>query len=392
MRMRPMMAQPHNRTMPDALRTPTALLGGLSPAAFMRRHWQRQPLLVRQALPGVRAPIDRNALFALAARDDVESRLVMREGRRWTLRPGPLPRRALPPLAQPRWTLLVQGLDLHVDAAHDLLSRFRFVPDARLDDLMLSYASDGGGVGPHLDSYDVFLVQVAGRRRWRWGRCDAPVLREDVPLKMLARFEPEHDATLEPGDLLYLPPGWAHEGTAVGADCMTASVGFRAPTADEVARALLERIAETLPDGGARYRDPRQTATAAPAELPVPLLAFARAALERAVASPEAIECALGEWLTEPKPQVWFEAQARIERPSMLVLDRRTRIGYGARHVFVNGESFAASGRDATLVRRLADARRLGAREARRLSPGARALIDEWIAAGWLHEQGDDDG
>jgi 50S ribosomal protein L16 3-hydroxylase len=387
MRMRPMMAQPHNHAMPDALRVPTALLGGLSPAAFMRRHWHQRPLLVRQALPDVQPPIARAALFALAARDDVESRLVQREGRRWTLRPGPLSRRALPPLVQPRWTLLVQGLDLHVDAAHALLSRFRFVPDARLDDLMLSYASDGGGVGPHIDSYDVFLIQVAGRRRWRWGRCEAPVLRDDVPLKMLTHFMPEHDATLEAGDLLYLPPGWAHEGTAVGSDCMTASVGFRSPTADEIARAVLERVAEALPEGGARYRDPRQPAAGTPAALPQPLADFARNAAQRALAAPGAIECALGEWLTEPKPQVWFQSCARAVHVASVVLDRRTRICYDARHVFVNGESFAARGRDAALVRRLADERRLGARDLDRLSPHARALIDEWIAAGWLHEQ-----
>jgi 50S ribosomal protein L16 3-hydroxylase len=387
--MHSMMAQGNNSAMPDALRQSTALLGGLSPAAFMRRHWHKQPLLVRQALPGVRAPVERAALFALAARDDVESRLVVHEGRRWSLRPGPVPRRGLPPLSQRGWTLLVQGLDLHVDAAHDLLSRFRFVPDARLDDLMLSYASDGGGVGPHLDSYDVFLLQVSGRRRWRWGRCPAPGLRDDVPLKMLARFAPEHDATLEPGDLLYLPPGWAHEGTALGGDCMTASIGFRAPTADELARAVLERVAEALPVGGARYGDPHQSAAAFPGAVPETLQAFARASAQRALSTPGVVECALGEWLTEPKPQVWFEPRARVDRPSQLVLDRRTRIGYDARHVFVNGEAFAARGRDATLARRLADTRRLSLRDASRLSASARALIDEWIAAGWLHEKGD---
>jgi 50S ribosomal protein L16 3-hydroxylase len=391
MRMQPMMAQPHNGAMLEALRTPTPLLGGLSPSAFMQRHWHKRPLLVRHALPGVVPPLERSALFALAARDDVESRLVRREGRRWMLRPGPLARRALPPLALPGWTLLVQGLDLHVDAAHELLSRFRFVPDARLDDLMLSYASDRGGVGPHIDSYDVFLIQVAGRRRWRWGRCDTLMLREDVPLKMLTRFEPEHDATLAPGDLLYLPPGWAHEGTAVGGDCMTASVGFRAPTADEIARGVLERVAEAQPEGKTRYRDPRQAATSMPAAVPPPLADFARSAVQRALAAPGAVERALGEWLTEPKPEVWFTPRPRISRVDGLVLDRRTRIGYDARHLFVNGESFAARGRDALLVQRLADARRLSARDAQRLGSGARALIDEWIAAGWLHEHGDDD-
>jgi 50S ribosomal protein L16 3-hydroxylase len=377
--------------MADSLTTRTPLLGGLSPTQFMRRHWHKQPLLARQAVATTALPIDRAALFALAARDDVESRLVVRQGPRWTLRPGPLPRRALPPLAQPGWTLLVQGIDLHVDAAHELLGRFRFVPDARLDDLMLSYASDGGGVGPHIDSYDVFLLQVAGRRRWRIARCDAPVLRDDVPLKMLAHFEPEQEWTLDPGDMLYLPPGWAHEGVAVGADCITASVGFRAPTAAELAGVLLERLSEDALDGSLRYRDPRQRATAQPAALPGALLDFARRSVQRALAEPGALERVLGEWLTEPKPQVCFEPQARLSAPARLALDRRTRMGYDARQIFINGESFAAGGRDARLVRRLADRRTLGASDAAGLSADARAVVDGWIAAGWLHESEDDD-
>jgi 50S ribosomal protein L16 3-hydroxylase len=373
---------------------PLPLLGGLSPERFMRRHWHKLPLLVRQAAPGITAPVTRGELFALAARGDVESRLVVHEGRRWLLRQGPLPRRGLPPLSQPHWTLLVQGLDLHVDAAHDLLSRFRFVPAARLDDLMLSYASDGGGVGPHIDSYDVFLLQVAGRRRWRYGRCAKPLLRGDVPLKMLSRFEATESHTLEPGDMLYLPPGWAHEGTAVGADCMTASIGFRAPTQAELARVLLERLAENGSDEATtRYRDAGQAATAQPGAVPAALHVFAQRALARAVAEPDAVARALGEWLTEPKLNTWFDADRRaaLNPRGGIVLDRRSRMAYDDRQVFINGESFRAGGRDAALMRRLADARSLNATEVRGLGAGARALIAEWLLAGWLHSGDGDD-
>jgi 50S ribosomal protein L16 3-hydroxylase len=231
------------------------LLGGLSSAQFMRRHWQKKPLLVRQALAPVASPVTRAEMFGLAGQDDVESRLIQHDGHgHWRLRHGPLPRRALPALGRPGWTLLVQGLDLHVAAAHELLARFRFVPDVRLDDLMLSYASDGGGVGPHIDAYDVFLLQVQGRRRWRVGRAKQPQLREDVPLRMLTHFGAEHDWLLEPGDMLYLPPGWAHDGVAVGGDCMTASIGFRAPQAHELAQALLARLADAPAAAG---HDPR---------------------------------------------------------------------------------------------------------------------------------------
>ena len=364
------------------------LLGGLSPAQFMKRHWQKQPLLVRQALPGVQPPIDRAGLAALAASDEVESRLVAQQpGDRWTLRQGPIPK--LPAWSKPQWTLLVQGLDLHVDAAHDLLGRFRFVPEARLDDLMLSYASEGGGVGPHFDSYDVFLIQVGGRRHWRIGRLGVSTsgaLREDVPLKVLADFEPEQDFVLEPGDMLYLPPGWAHDGVAVGGDCMTASVGFRSPWRGELANELLVRLTddEEAPRGDRMYVDPRQAATAEPGRIPEALTAFAREAVLKAVAQPLALERALGEALTEPKPRVFFEPGDALPPGQGARLSPRTRMMYDAAHVFINGQSFRAGGRDATLMRRLADRRTLSVAEVARLSEGARDLLDQWTEDGWI--------
>ena len=170
-------------------------------------------------------------------------------------------RNALPPLKQKRWTLLVQGVDLHLDAAHELLQRFRFVPDARLDDLMISWASDGGGVGPHFDSYDVFLLQASGQRRWRIGRQKDFSLEPDVPLKILSNFEPEEEHLLNPGDMLYLPPRWAHDGVAEGDDCMTYSMGFRVPQRAGLAGELLLRMADEFEDN-TLYRDPAQPATA----------------------------------------------------------------------------------------------------------------------------------
>ena len=371
---------------------PTALLGGLSPATFMRRHWQKKPLLVRQALPGVQPPLSRTALFDLAASEDVESRLVVHDpqGQGWTVRHGPVPRRALPPLRQPGWTLLVQGLDLHVAAAHEMLSRFRFVPDARLDDLMMSWASDGGGVGPHLDSYDVFLIQVQGRRRWRIGRVADAAFVDGVPLKILRQFEPEFEWLLEPGDMLYLPPMWGHDGVAEG-ECATCSVGFRAPDRDALGRELLMRLADVDDDELAAaqpYRDPRQPATGTPGELPAELQAFARSAVQRLLDEPLALERALGEVFTEPKPKVWFEA-GRARRPGEGVrLDARTRMAYDARFVFINGESFRAAGRDANLMHQLADSRALTSAAMARLSAGALALLDDWVASGWLHGSG----
>lgn len=372
--------------------TPTPLLGGLSPQAFMRRHWQKKPLLIRRAVPEPIAELDRAALFALAASDGVESRLIERRGATWKLRHGPFTRRQLPPLSRPDWTLLVQGVDLHSQAAHRLMSRFRFAPDVRLDDLMISYATDGGGVGPHFDSYDVFLLQLAGTRRWRVGRMKSPTLQPDMPLKILAHFEPEQEWTLEPGDMLYLPPRWAHDGVAQG-ECLTASIGFRAPTRHEVGSEVLQRMLDGGDDDSeaVRYRDAGQEATDQPARIPHRLAEFAADAVRRLVDDPRSLDCALGEWLSEPKPQTWFDPVDALPGRGAVVLDRRTRMLYDERHVFINGESFVASGRDAKLMRQLADARALDAESVARLGADAWELLQSWAFQGWLAAAGNDD-
>lgn len=351
----------------------------------MRRHWQKKPLLIRAAIPGFAPILDRSALLELAAQEGVESRLVVQGATDWTLRHGPLTRRQLPPLKQPRWTLLVQGVDLHNDAAHQLLQQFRFVPDARLDDLMVSYATDGGGVGPHFDSYDVFLLQAHGRRRWRIGRQRDMALEPDVPLKILSNFVPEQEFVLEPGDMLYLPPRYAHDGVALG-ECMTYSVGFRAPAQHELARELLQRIADHAdePARASIYRDPQQPAVAADAQVPAELTAFAQTAMRAALADPSLLQRAVGEYLTEPKANVWFDGASELGTGA-LQLDRRTRMLYDAKHVYINGESFVCSGRDARLVRKLASQRALSAVDVARLSDGARAAVSQWCDAGWLH-------
>lgn len=375
---------------------PLPLLGGLSAAQFMRRHWQKKPLLVRQAIPAMVPPIERAALFALAEREEVESRLIRHGKAGWSLKHGPLARRALPPLKQPAWTLLVQGVDLHHEGAHELLQQFRFLPDARLDDLMISYASDTGGVGAHFDSYDVFLLQAQGRRRWSIGKQSDLRLQPGVPLKILENFEPEQTFVLEPGDMLYLPPRYAHDGVAMGDDCMTCSIGLRSSALGELGADLLARMAqayaEDLEDAGpaelARYRDPTQPAVDAPAQMPAALQGFARKAVEAALRDADAVDRALGESLTEPKANVWFgeggEAPDAMQR---VALDRRTRMLYDMRHIYINGESFRAGGADATLMRRLADRRALGSRELARASEGALALLGEWCEAGWLHAE-----
>ena len=366
--------------------SPMTLLGGLSAAQFMKRHWQKKPLLVRQAVPGFSPLLSKAELFGLSLRDDVESRLIVQQPRApgWTLAHGPFKKSVFPPASQPGWTLLVQGVDLHSDPVHELMSRFRFVPDARLDDLMISWASEGGGVGPHFDSYDVFLLQAAGRRRWRIGRQKDLSLQEDVPLKILTHFVPEEDHVLEPGDMLYLPPRWAHDGIAMDEGCMTYSVGFRVPQRASLAGELMLRMTDAFEDA-TLYRDSAQPATDTPARIPEGLQVFAGDALERLLADRESLACALGEVMTDPKPKVWFDEPESDWSPGAVRLDRRTRMMYDDRHIFINGDSFRAAGSDARLMRQLADQRTLPAQAVAKASGGAQELLADWFSAGWLH-------
>jgi 50S ribosomal protein L16 3-hydroxylase len=368
---------------------PIPLLGGISPAKFMRTYWQRKPLLVRQAIPGFRALLSRSELFALAKQNEVESRLVMgaKGGqRKWQMQRGPFKRQDIPKLTELDWTLLVQGVDLHDDRMSELMQQFRFVPDARLDDVMISYATDGGGVGPHFDSYDVFLLQAHGQRRWRIGRQKDLSLKPDMPLKILANFQSEHDWVLNPGDMLYLPPRYAHEGTAQG-ECMTYSVGFRVPHTGDLARELLVRLSEGAEDvaGSDLYKDAGQSAVAKPAALPEGLKTFAKIALEKALKDPKSLQRALGEYLTEPKANVWFEMGKMPNQLTSVRLDRRSKMMYDEHHIFLNGESWRAAGGDALLMRQLADARALTASQLARATPQAQSLLRDWCDDGWLH-------
>lgn len=387
----------------DPTALPLPLLGGLSPSQFMKRHWQKKPLLVRQAIADFGPLLTVPELFALSQQEDVESRLIVHQAaaspsipspaasrsRRpsppaWRLAHGPFSKTSFPPTSQPGWTLLVQGVDLHHDAVHALMNRFRFIPDARLDDVMISWASLHGGVGPHFDSYDVFLLQAAGRRRWRIGRQDDLSLEEDVPLKILRNFVPEEEHILESGDMLYLPPRWAHDGIAEDEGCMTYSIGFRVPQRASLAAELLLRMTDAFEDE-TLYHDAQQVATQTPAAIPETLAAFAENALSRLLADKRSLACALGEVMTDPKPKVWFEEAQSDWVLGAIRLDRRTKMMYDTQHIFINGDSFRTGGADARLMRRLADVRHLSAKDVQKASAEAQELLADWHSAGWLH-------
>lgn len=347
----------------------------------MQGFWQRKPLLVRQAIPNFQPLVDRASLFAMAAQSEVESRLVVKP---FKLQHGPFPRNKLPKLSQNDWTLLVQGVDLHDDKVADLMHQFRFVPDARLDDLMISFATDGGGVGPHFDSYDVFLLQAQGQRKWRIGKQKDLSLVEGMDLKVLANFKPSQEYVLNPGDMLYLPPRYAHDGIAVG-KCMTYSIGFRSPTQNDLARELLMRLSDATENLDAvLYQDPGQEAVERAGAIPRALQSFAQNALDKALKDPQALARVLGEYLTEPKANVWFEDSQVLRLPKQVQLDRRSRMMYDDKHIFLNGESWRAGGSDARLMRCLADHRVLTKAQIQAASQEAKDLLLAWCNSGWL--------
>lgn len=364
-------------------------LGEISPQQFFRDYWHKKPLLIRQALPGFKPVLTRDALFELAAHDDVESRLVSNFKQQWQMQNGPLDQ--LPSVKKQGWTLLVQGVNLHDHAADALLQQFRFIPDARLDDLMISYATDAGGVGPHFDSYDVFLLQAEGERRWRISAQKDLSLVEGVPLKILQNFQAEQEFILKPGDMLYLPPHYAHDGVALG-ECMTYSIGFRAPSYQELGEAFLQHMADSI-DLPGRYADPDLGITRHPAEIDRVMLATVAAELLKVQFTEDDITIFFGEYLSEPKPNVFFDPPAR---PMTLIrftqsafkrgvaLSPKTRMLYRGKHIFINGESFAAGRADKSSLTTLADARRLDGAQVSQASQDVLDALHAWYADGWL--------
>jgi 50S ribosomal protein L16 3-hydroxylase len=365
------------------------LLGELTPAQFLRDYWHKKPLLIRQALPGITPLLSRDALFEMASRDDVESRLITHVAGKWKMQNGPAAK--LPSISTKDWTLLVQGVNLHHDAADMLLRKFRFIPDARLDDLMISFATDNGGVGPHFDSYDVFLLQVQGRRRWRFGAQQDLSLMADMPLKILRNFQPQQEYVLEPGDMLYLPPNYAHDGVAIG-ECMTYSIGFRAPSYQELGEAFLQFMADTIALPG-RYADPDLRPSRHPAEIDRSMLKQVAAELAKIAFTKQDMTIFFGEYLSEPKPTVFFNPP---ERPLTLTrflhsvtrrgikLSIKTRMFYRGRHIFINGESFVVSQNDKTLLAALANERRLDGSSAINASEDMLEALYLWYQDGWL--------
>lgn len=368
---------------------PLQLLGGISAEQFFAEYWQKKPLLIRQAIPDFKPLLSVENLFELAERDDVESRLICGFNQHWDMQNGPITK--LPLSEKKDWTLLIQGVNLHNHAANSLLRQFRFAPDARLDDLMISYAREGGGVGPHFDSYDVFLLQAHGQRRWQISAQKDLSLVEGMPLKILRNFKSEQEFVLEPGDMLYLPPHYAHDGIALG-ECMTYSIGFRSPSYQELGESFLQFMSDSIELPG-RYADPELQISPQPAEIGTNMLNKVREELAKITLHEDDMAIFLGEYLTEPKPSVFFSSPEKPLTPKRfnqaalkkgVSLSLKTQMLYQAHHVFINGESFTVGDVDKAILMHLANQRFLHAEEIGLASADVLEAFCIWYEDGWL--------
>lgn len=387
------------------------LLGGLTPTQFLAEYWQKKPLLIKNAIPDFTGLLSPEELAGLACEDDVQSRIIQQIRGKWQASHGPfvdadfakLPQKPSP---HHNWTLLVQSVNHYLPEASQLLQQFDFIPHARLDDLMVSYAPDGGGVGPHFDSYDVFLLQGQGKRLWRISEQTDLSLVEDAPLRILKNFDTAQEWLLEAGDMLYLPPHLAHWGIAVSSmndgnveDCMTYSIGFRAPKHQELASEFLgfmqDRLHKDQLHLAGMYQDAELQLQNHPAEISRDMVAKVNASLQKIQWSDEVVAEFLGTYLSDPKADVVFDANKKMslrvfsEKLAKLgiALDLKSQMLFFDASFFMNGEVVTFTGESARLLKVLADKWKLTASDFAESKAQDDILLQQlydWYLAGYL--------
>jgi len=365
------------------------ILNGLTAKQFLTQYWQKKPLLVRGAFPGFRDFVSSEMLQDLAQQEDVQARLVTESDGVWDVRQGPLKPSDFRRLQHAHWSLLVQGIDHLLPAGRALLSQFDFIPHARLDDLMVSYAPAGGGVGPHFDSYDVFLLQGQGHKLWQISAQADTELIPDAPLRILRRFQPEQEWILGPGDMLYLPPRYAHHGVALN-PCLTYSIGFRAATHQELATQFLVYLQDRI-DVPGLYADPDLKPQRHPAQISADMVDKVATVIEQVKVGRDDIAQFLGSYLSEPKPHIFFDAPQRpLTRAKfeMAAAKRGVRLAlqsqmlFSGAHVFLNGEQVRMPKTARSALIALADQRVLAGPLT--LPQTAWELLYDWYQAGYL--------
>ena len=341
---------------------PLQLLNNLTPAQFLAEYWQKKPLLIRQAIPNFKGLMSPNDLAGLACEDEVQARIIKQKKHNWKVQNSPFDEGDFSKLPAKDWTLLVQSVNHYLPEAADLLSLFNFIPHARLDDLMVSYAPSGGGVGAHVDSYDVFLLQGSGRRNWKISAQTDLSLVDDAPLKILQNFKSEQEWVLEAGDMLYLPPQIAHWGIAETDDCMTYSIGFRAPKTQELAHEFLSYLQDNLNIKGL-YQDADLTLQSHPAEISDVMISKVSKSLRNLTWDDGHIADFLGKYLTEPKLDVVFEKNRKISKAAFskqmttktLLLNLKSQLLFTHNNFYLNGEKFAVPAEINAAIKHLAD-------------------------------------
>jgi len=332
------------------MNTPLALLGNISPAQFLTEYWQKKPLLIKQAIPNFKGLLDANELAGLACEDEVQSRIVQFKKLQWSVKNGPFDESDFAKLGKNNWTLLVQSVNHYLPKAADLLAQFNFIPHTRLDDLMVSYAPIGGGVGAHVDSYDVFLLQGSGKRNWKISNQTDLSLVEGAPLRILKNFKADIEWVLEAGDMLYLPPQIAHWGVSESDDCMTYSIGFRAPKMQELQHEFLNYLQDHLTEEGL-YSDPDLSDQQHPAEIGDAMVSKVSEMLQKMYWDKTHVADFLGQYLTEPKIDVVFVPNKKISSSEFvkrlaqkpLLLNLKSQLLFVQQHFYLNGEKLMVS-------------------------------------------------
>lgn len=365
------------------------LLGGLSVSTFLRDYWQKKPLLIRQAVPGFKGLLSPQQLLDLSCDEDMQSRLVRFQRKQWQLQHGPFEPADLAGMGKTPWTVLVQGVNHALPSATALLEQFNFIPHSRLDDLMVSYAPKGGGVGPHFDAYDVFLLQGHGHRRWQISQQKDRSLIPGAPLRILQNFVVEQEWVLEPGDMLYLPPQCAHNGIAED-DCMTYSIGFRTPSYHELAEQFLVYLQDHICVEG-MYADPDLKTQAHPSEISTAMLQQVEHAISQVKWGKREIADFLGNYLSEPKSHIFFDPPAKPASPARfaqscqqagVALDLKSQMLCHDGTVFMNGTSHKVGKEAYRILRELADNRRLPPGPA--LPAAIQEQLYQWYTEGYI--------
>ena len=373
------------------------LLNHLTPAQFLAEYWQKKPLLIRQAIPNFNSFLTQHELMDLATDEDAEARLIINKNGKWQVKSNPLVERDFNKLPQTTtgklfWTIFVQNINHHLPQAIDLLQQFSFIPHARLDDLMISYAPKGSGIGAHVDSYDVFLLQGAGQRKWQISTQNDLSLQEDAPLKLLKNFMADQEWILEAGDMLYLPPHIAHSGTSMSDDCMTYSIGFRAPSYAELAHEFLSYLQDTLAENTnltGRYSDPDLTVADNAGEISDALQANIHAALQSITWKKDDIADFLGHYLTEPKAHVYFDAPDDISLAEFtkklakknVHISLKSQLLFTQNVFYFNGEKLLVPAEIIVCMRELADKRCLNCIK---LQPNIHAVLAQALYEPYL--------